>query len=435
MSKISTQNKTGINVRYIYSACVVTRTPDISVLHDPWFTEGIYDGSWYHFPVVADPLESIGNVDYIYVSHIHPDHYDGDFLKKYFQRYGVKPILISNHTPNHLAGKMKGDGITPTIVDDKLVVGDTTLEIIPHKTGSASDIDSAIIIRYKSGNSREHCVVNANDIIFDATMRNRLKEVAGEVDILLCGYTGAGPYPQTYYDPNDPDIVIEASNKKSSFFSRYNLLVDTIDAKVNIPFAGKYLLGGKLSNLNEYRGVADPVEILGIDQKAVVLSDNGGEINTNDLVVNGCRLSKYNDNDIQTRLLEIKNHKMDYERLMDERETHQLPLKRLLVSATRNATARSECDSDYFFCINLPNDDCAIINVKNGVDSAITFLKKGVELPSPRSEIFIDPRYLFGLLTHIYHWNNAEVGSQYVTHRVPNIFNRKAQGFLNYLTI
>ena len=62
-------------------------------------------------------------------------------------------------------------------------------------------------------------------------------------------------------------------------------------------------------------------------------------------------------------------------------------------------------------------------------------LKKGADLPSPRSEILIDPRYLFGLLTHIYHWNNAEVGSQYVTRRVPNIFNRTAQGFLNYLAI
>lgn len=56
-------------------------------------------------------------------------------------------------------------------------------------------------------------------------------------------------------------------------------------------------------------------------------------------------------------------------------------------------------------------------------------------LPAPRSEIIIDPRYLFGLLTNVYHWNNAEVGSQYYTRRSPNVFNRKAQSFLNYLSI
>ena len=31
---------------------------------------------------------------------------------------------------------------------------------------------------------------------------------------------------------------------------------------------GKYLLGGKLTNLNKYRGVIDPVEIKKVDKKA-----------------------------------------------------------------------------------------------------------------------------------------------------------------------
>ena len=75
----------GINVKYIYSDCIITSTPDLIILHDPWFTEGIYDGSWFHFPKIENPLESIGDVDFIYISHIHPDHYDSDFLKKYFQ--------------------------------------------------------------------------------------------------------------------------------------------------------------------------------------------------------------------------------------------------------------------------------------------------------------------------------------------------------------
>jgi len=54
-------------------------------------------------------------------------------------------------------------------------------------------------------------------------------------------------------------------------------------------------------------------------------------------------------------------------------------------------------------------------------------------LPEPRSELDIDPRYLFGLLAGIYHWNNAEVGSQYRTRRTPNTFNRKAQSYLTFL--
>lgn len=122
--------------------------------------------------------------------------------------------MIANHLPNHLAGKMRADGIEPTILKDKLTIGNTTVEIVPHKTGSISDIDSAIVIKYQSSSNKLHCVVNVNDIIFDEEMCGHLKSVANEVDILLCGYTGAGPYPQTYFDSSDNQLNIEANNKR-----------------------------------------------------------------------------------------------------------------------------------------------------------------------------------------------------------------------------
>ena len=424
-----------IKVRYIYSACIVTSTPDISVLHDPWFTEGIYDGSWFHFPKVLDPLESIGDVDIIYISHIHPDHYDSLFLKKYFAEYGVKKVYIADHSPNHLAGKMRADGITPIILSTALVIGSTSIEIIPHKTGSTSDIDSAMVLKYRSSDDKTHCVVNANDIIFDDEMRKELKNIAGDVDILLCGYTGAGPYPQTYFDLSSSQLVRESENKKDAFFQRYKTLVETIDAHVNIPFAGKYVLGGRLAGMNEFRGVADPVEILEFDNKAIILADNGGEINTKSFIPTQIRTEKYDEIEKSRRIEEIKTVKMDYERLISEEEIGQLPLKRLLIQASRNALNKSECEVDYFFCFNLPNVEICVLNANKTRSESITFFDNLTPLPVPRSEIFIDPRHLFGLLTNVYHWNNAEVGSQYETRRTPNVLNRKAQTFLNYLTI
>ena len=425
---------TGITVRYIYSACIVTTTPDVRILHDPWFSEGVYDGSWYHYPKIADPIAAIGDVDLIYVSHIHPDHYDGAFLKAYFQAYGVKPVLIAGHTPNHLAGKMRGEGLQATIVDTPMEMGNTTIAIVPHKTGSASDIDSAIILKYRASD-RVHCVVNANDIIFDATMRQRLKAAAGDVDILLCGYTGAGPYPQTYFDLDDPQLLIEGDKKKRAFFDRYRALTDEIEARVNIPFAGQYILGGRLAPLNAFRGVADPVEVTAFDPRAVVLADNGGEIDTASLVPTRTRTEPYDPADMAARAAALASQPMDYERLMALDEVHQLPLKRLLGIAAQRAKAKSECHSDYFFCIGLPGGAYATINANSAATTPCTFTATTDGWPEPRSEITIDPRYLFGLLTGIYHWNNAEVGSQFFSRRTPNIFNREAQAFLNFLSV
>ena len=70
-----------MKVRYIYSACIEIQTEDLRILTDPWFTDGAYDGSWHHFPRIDDPLEVIREPDLVYVSHIHPDHYDPVFLR------------------------------------------------------------------------------------------------------------------------------------------------------------------------------------------------------------------------------------------------------------------------------------------------------------------------------------------------------------------
>src|SRR5262249_11927237 len=160
--------------------------------------------------------------------------------------------------------------------------------------------------------------------------------------------TGAGPYPQTYFDSDDPQLKIEAEKKKRAFFERYRSMTTALAARLNMPFAGKYLLGGKLVGLNEYRGVADAVEVLEIDPRAVVLADAGGEINTADLVPTKVRTSPYQKAELDAAYRRIAPFKLDYERLVPVEETHQLPLKRLLAAAVRKAVARSECDVDYF---------------------------------------------------------------------------------------
>jgi hypothetical protein len=126
---------------------------------------------------------------------------------------------------------------------------------------------------------------------------------------------------------------------------------------------------------------------------------------------------------------------MAYEKLFNAHEIGQLPLGRLLESAAKRALAKSECDEDYFFIFRIPEKQLISINANKSAGNYFMKLDEGVVLPTPRSEIEIDPRYLFGLLTGVYHWNNAEVGSQYETRRFPNKLNRKAQNFLNYLSI
>ena len=125
---------------------------------------------------------------------------------------------------------------------------------------------------------------------------------------------------------------------------------------------------------------------------------------------------------------------MDYEAIPEWMISNKV-LVSLLSSALIRASRKSECNQDYFFCFKLPEGGSAIINAKKNSDMPIAITGEELDGYLPRSEVAIDYRYLFGLLTGVFHWNNAESGSHLQVRRTPNIFSRDAQNFLNFLTV
>ena len=93
---------------------------------------------------------------------------------------------------------MKSDGLEPHVVKSEEVykINNTEVQLIPFKTGSINDIDSALSVQFPYEN-KLHTVLNTNDIIMNDSFITMLNKHFPEIDILLCGYTGAGPYPQT----------------------------------------------------------------------------------------------------------------------------------------------------------------------------------------------------------------------------------------------
>ena len=69
---------------------------------------------------------------------------------------------------------------------------------------------------------------------------------------------------------------------------------------------------------------------------------------------------------------------MDYERLLTLNEIHQLPIKRLLVTAEMNAQRKSESDKSYFFCIRLGEKEYAVLDVKK--NSQMTLLMFSIHM-------------------------------------------------------
>ena len=420
-------------VKYIYSACIQIETKDVRILCDPWFSEGIYDGSWYHFPKISDPFKLIDKPDIIYISHIHPDHYDPDFLKKLFNKFGPIKVIIPNLKKNFLYFKSLSDGIE-TSPTDYLKIKNTHIHIVPNMEGSNSDIDSALFVK-----DEKNSVLNLNDCAWDNNQNSALKKIikkyTNKIDLLALGYTGAGPYPQTYYDTkkDKKKLIKKSKNKKKEFINRYLRYEKFFNSKYNLPFAGKYILGGKLSKLNKFRGIIDPVEIKKVDKKSIILADEGkGFINLTTNKISKERLKPYPEKMISNRVKDIKNRKMAYENDI-KIDPKKINFQRLLYSAYLNAQKKSEVNKDYYFIFNIIHNTKTIDRFIINCNKKKNFFQKVINKKNvPVSELFIDYRYFFGLLTGLYHWNNAEVGSHITARRSPDKFNRSAQRFLNF---
>jgi UDP-MurNAc hydroxylase len=425
-------NESSITLKMVYSACVVIKTPDVVVLCDPWFTDGIYDGSWFVFPSHEDPKSVIGDCDFVYISHIHPDHYDPAFLRSYFAEYGGKPFIIADRSPNYLAMKLGQDFENAEVFTGQVTRGETEMKVYSHNTGSNSDIDSALEVAYRSSN-KVHRVINLNDCVYDPDFLCEIK-AEKNFDVCLTGYAGAGSYPQTYFSLDDPELKKAAELKKAKMFERYLNTTESIDASINIPFAGQYVLGGKFTKLNQHRGVADATEVLNLDRRSVVLEDYGGTISTDDLSIRNGRLRAYSDSQLEVRLNEIIDRKMIYE--TDNAEpTEFKSIQNALSISEINARQKSECTRDYFFVFVFEDETNLAINANRNSTGGVTEVVNAWDVGEPRSEIYIDRRYFYGLLTRQFHWNNAEVGSQYETRRFPNEFDRAAQRYLNFLAV
>lgn len=244
-----------------------------AILCDPWLTDGAFLGSWFHFPRLEgfEFQEVLSRRwDAIYVSHLHADHFDRKFLSAVSRAQPWCKLLIPSFAHSWLLRAAVSCGFS----EDRIIeipsgeteqIGDIRLRILtadhcdPEKCGLSApchkedprlaSIDSLAI--FEGDGAR---ILNANDALGVASVGRLLQDI-GPVDLLLGHYGGAGPFPQCFPDINTPEKVHRARVVAESFLSRLASAARVTKAKYVMPFAGQYILGGRLAKLNEWRSV------------------------------------------------------------------------------------------------------------------------------------------------------------------------------------
>lgn len=225
-----------------------------SVLCDPWFVPAFH-GSWFVFPR-NDGLDTsqFERPDYLYVSHLHGDHFDAPFLQERVDK--ATPVLLPAFPTPELERGLRGLGFEHFIhcPDGEAVTLPNNLEVRIFTATAPSDGpigDSAILISDPSGR-----VLDQNDC-----RPNQLDAIAahGPIDVHFLQYSGAMWWPVVYELPA-ADKKRHASAKRENQMQRAVSYAKAIGARMVVPSAGPpCFVDPDLFELNDFDRAVDNI--------------------------------------------------------------------------------------------------------------------------------------------------------------------------------
>ena len=229
-----------------------------SILCDPWLHPA-YFGSWFVFPDNSGlDWAALGDCDYLYVSHLHKDHFDPKLLAEHVNKDAV--VLLPDFPVPDLKREFEKlgfhtfyettDGVKRQISGPK---GDLDVMIIALRAPADGPIgDSGLVI--SDGTTT---VFNMNDS--RPLALDMLAEEFGHIDIHMLQYSGAIWYPMVYDMPERAKAAF-GTQKRQRGMDRCRQYIADAGATWVIPSAGPpCFLDPELRALNDDHG--DPSNI------------------------------------------------------------------------------------------------------------------------------------------------------------------------------
>ncbi len=261
-----------MQIKLYRSSTVGIISGNFKLLADPWLTDGIYFGSWSHYPYydLKSNLDEINSYNAIYISHIHQDHCDDNTLK--LIRKDI-PIYIHKFHSKALKFKLQNLGFKVHELENgkkfklsetlniNIYAADNCNPDLCYKLWGCADLNvkdaSQQVDTLALFDNNKEVILNLNDCPYDLAKSTfaSIKKEYEKIDLLLTGYGGAGPYPQCFDNLNIKEKNREGEKKRNSFLNYAIKYIEEFKPDYYLPYAGTYTLTGKLSNLQNLRGV------------------------------------------------------------------------------------------------------------------------------------------------------------------------------------
>jgi UDP-MurNAc hydroxylase len=436
------------------SATILIETRDGTILCDPWLSDGVYYGAWCNYPPINMADCDFSNVDYVYISHIHPDHFDPKtmelldksttvlihkyhqgFLKAAIQRLGFSVVELENGAAFDVSKTTKlsifaADDCDPSICGN--MFGCITSEI-----KGSMQLDSLCVI-----DDGQHILVNTNDcpyLIAEKTLK-RIKTIYPKIDFALVGYTSASLFPHCMMDYDDEQMATGMERAKRSGLTTGLNTLKLLQPTYYLPFAGTYILGGP----NHAKNAFLPVPEI---QDAVTYFQNDPALgNSNPILLNfgesfsletQTQTAPYIPIDVEQRKAYIANTASKFTHSYESEDTptpdalvdlfiqatERLKRKQKEIGFAENLNLVFDISDEQFACINLLDSQVRVIDDLDVLENYHRFQ--------------LDPRLLKLALMgpRFVNWNNLEIGALLNFARKPDVYRMDAHILINALHV
>lgn len=229
-----------------------------SILCDPW-VHPAYFASWFPFPDNTGlDWDALGDCDYLYVSHLHKDHFDPALLRAHVNKDAV--VLLPDYPVPDLRRELEGLGFHTFVETTDSVKqrvsgpkGDLDVMIIALRAPADGPIgDSGLVV--SDGATTAFNMNDARPIDLDM-----LAAEFGHVDVHMLQYSGAIWYPMVYDMPARAKAAF-GTQKRQRQMDRCRQYIAQVGATWVVPSAGPpCFLDPALRDLNDDQG--DPANI------------------------------------------------------------------------------------------------------------------------------------------------------------------------------
>ncbi|MGW4089063.1 Rieske 2Fe-2S domain-containing protein [Nocardia sp. NPDC004750] len=229
------------------------RTAAGSILCDPWVNPA-YFGSWFPFPDNTQlDWDELGACDFLYVSHLHRDHFDAKTLAEHVNKDAT--VLLPDYPVPDLRRELEQLGFHKFFETEDSVKhtvtgpgGDLDVMIIALRAPADGPIgDSGLVV--SDGETTCFNMNDARPVDMDV-----LQDAFGHVDIHLLQYSGAIWYPMVYDIPARTKSNF-GKQKRQRGMDRARSYIEQVGATWVVPSAGPpVFLDDELRYLNDDRG-------------------------------------------------------------------------------------------------------------------------------------------------------------------------------------